>query len=72
MFFFFSTEENAKKIGMLGALPVMLKMLSNKDLGDEDKTQIILTLAHAADIYGMVECHERFCMILISFAYIRV
>ena len=39
---------------MLGAIPLMLKMLTDRSLDDEDKTQIVLTLAHAADIYGRI------------------
>ena len=55
--YFVCSEENAKKVGKLGAVSLMLKMLSASCLEDQDKTQIILTLAHAADICGKTELY---------------
>ena len=52
------SEENARLVGKLGAIRLMLKLLSERSLEDQDKTQIVLTLAHSADMYGKKICYS--------------
>ena len=52
------SEENARLVGKLGAIRLMLKLLSERSLEDQNKTQIVLTLAHSADMYGKKICYS--------------